>query len=148
MAELTMAQKKDWAKTLYLKENLTQVEIAERVGVSRQTMCRWVDSGKWEMLKTSLTLTREEQIGHLYRQVAEINKAIASRKQGERFATSKEADILGKLASAINRMESEVGIKDIIEAGTKFIEWIRPIDLEKAKEITSLYDGFIKDSLK
>lgn len=148
MAELTMAQKKDWAKTLYLKENLTQVEIADRVGVSRQTMCRWVDSGKWEMLKTSLTLTREEQIGHLYRQVAEINKAIASRKQGERFATSKEADILGKLASAINRMESEVGIKDIIEAGTKFIEWIRPIDLEKAKEITSLYDGFIKDSLK
>ena len=35
MADLTNAQKKEWAKTLYLKENLTQQEIADRVGVSR-----------------------------------------------------------------------------------------------------------------
>ena len=27
MADLTNAQKKEWAKTLYLKENLTQQEI-------------------------------------------------------------------------------------------------------------------------
>lgn len=148
MADLTMAQKKDWAKTLYLKENLTQQEIADKVGTTRQTIIRWIKEGKWEDLKTSLTLTRQEQIAMLYRQVAEINKGIALRKDGERFASSKEADILGKLASAINRMETEVGIKDICEVGAKFIEWIRPIDLDKAKEITSLYDGFIKDSLR
>ena len=29
MADLTNAQKKEWAKTLYLKENLTQQEIAD-----------------------------------------------------------------------------------------------------------------------
>lgn len=30
--ELSNTQKKEWAKTLYLKENLTQQEIADRVG--------------------------------------------------------------------------------------------------------------------
>ena len=30
MADLTNAQKKEWAKTLYLKENLTQQEIADQ----------------------------------------------------------------------------------------------------------------------
>ena len=38
MTELSMQQKREWAKTLYLKENLTQQEIAERVGVSRITV--------------------------------------------------------------------------------------------------------------
>lgn len=148
MAELTAKQKKEWAKTLYLKEGLTQQEIADKVGVSRQTVIRWVQKEKWEDLKTSLTITRQEQISLLYRQVSEINKAIAGRMEGERFATSKEADVLGKLAAAINKMETEVGIKDICEVGTKFLEWLRLIDLDKAKDIAILYDAFIKDSLR
>ena len=48
MADLTNAQKKEWAKTLYLKENLTQQEIADRVGVSRVSVSNWVRAGKWE----------------------------------------------------------------------------------------------------
>lgn len=148
MTELSVKQKRDWAKTLYLKENLTQLEIAERVGVARITIGRWIQKEGWEELKTSLTLTREEQIGHLYRQVAEINRVIAERAEGERFASNKEADILGKLAAAINKMETEVGIKDICEVGTKFIDWLRPVDLDKAKDIAALYDAFIKDQLK
>ncbi len=47
MADLTNAQKKEWAKTLYLKENLTQQEIADRVGVSRVSVSNWVRAGKW-----------------------------------------------------------------------------------------------------
>ncbi len=148
MAPLTNKQKREWAKTLYLKENLTIVEIAERVGVTRQTVSRWMKDGKWETLKTSLTLTREEQIAMLYRQVAEINNNIAAKPEGERFADSKQADILVKLAAAIDKMETDVGIKDICGVGTRFIEWLRPVDLDKAQEITAIYDAFIKDNLR
>lgn len=147
MADLTNAQKKEWAKTLYLRENLTQQEIADRVGVSRVTVSNWVRSGKWEEQKVGITLTRQEQVGNLYRQVAEINRCIASRDEGERFATSKEADILGKLAAAISKMEQEVGIADIISVLTGFIEWLRALDLEKAKNLTRLADAYIKDKL-
>ena len=138
MADLTNAQKKEWAKTLYMRENLTQQEIAERVGVSRVTVSNWVRAGKWEEQKAGLTLTRQEQVANLYRQVAEINRAISARAEGERFPNSKEADILGKLSAAIRNMEQETGIADIISVLTGFIEWLRPFDLEKAKELTSL----------
>ncbi|WP_289865822.1 helix-turn-helix domain-containing protein [uncultured Muribaculum sp.] len=147
MADLTNAQKKEWAKTLYLRENLTQQEIADRVGCSRVTVSNWVRAGKWEEQKVGITLTRQEQVGNLYRQVAEINRSIADRPEGERFATSKEADILGKLAAAISKMEQEIGIADTISVLTSFIEWLRPLDLEKAKEITWFADAYIKDKL-
>lgn len=147
MADLTNAQKKEWAKTLYLRENLTQQEIADRVGCSRITVSNWVRAGKWEEQKVGITLTRQEQVGNLYRQVAEINRSIADRPEGERFATSKEADILGKLAAAISKMEQEIGIADTISVLTAFIEWLRPLDLEKAKDITRFADAYIKDKL-
>jgi len=147
MAELTNQQKKEWASVLYMKENLTQAEIAEKVGVSRITVNKWIKAEKWEERKTGITLTKQEQINNLYRQVAEINKAIAARKDGERFASSKEADVLGKLSSAIKKMESDIGISDIITTGTQFIEWLRPVDLDMAKQVTRLFDAFIKDRL-
>lgn len=147
MADLTNAQKKEWAKTLYMRENLTQQEIAERVGVSRVTVSNWVRAGKWEEQKAGLTLTRQEQVANLYRQVAEINRDISARAEGERFPNSKEADILGKLSAAIRNMEQETGIADIISVLTGFIEWLRPFDLEKAKELTRLADAYIKDKL-
>lgn len=147
MADLTNAQKKEWAKTLYLRENLTQQEIADRVGVSRVTVSNWVRAGKWEEQKVGMTLTRQQQISNLYRQVAEINRAISERPDGERFANTKEADILGKLAAAIAKMEQEVGIADIISVLTDMINWLRKHDLEKAKELTQWADAFIKDKL-
>ncbi len=147
MAALNNSQKKQWAQTLYLRENLTQLEIAERVGVSRVTVSKWVRDGKWEEQKAGITLTRQEQVANLYRQVAEINRTIATRHEGERFPNSKESDILGKLSAAIRNMEQETGIADVISVLTAFIEWLRPLDLDKAKELTRLADAFIKDRL-
>lgn len=147
MAELTNMQKKDWARMLYLKENLTQAEIAERVGVARITVGRWVQAEKWEEQKAGMTVTREAEIANLYRQVAEINRAISLREEGKRFANSKEADILGKLSAAIRKMETDAGIADVISVLTRFVEWLRPVDLDKAREIARLADAFIKDIL-
>ena len=129
---------------LYLKEHLTQAEVAERVGVSKQTLCKWVKTE----LKASVSLTREEQLANLYRQVAEINKTIAGRKDGERFATSKEADTINKLATAIEKMEKETGIADIISVSKGILGWIRKTDTEKAKELSFYFDAYIKDRLK
>lgn len=149
MAEnLTIKQKKDWAKMLYLKEHLTQVEISERVGVSKVTINKWVKAEKWEELKVSVSITREEQLANMYRQIAEINKVISTRAKGERFATSKEADIINKIAASIERMEKEVGISDIISVSKAFLDWVRKSDTEKAKELSYMFDSFIKEKLK
>ena len=44
-------------------------------------------------------------------------------------------------------MEQEVGIADIISVITGFVDWVREADLEKAKEITSIADAYIKNKL-
>ena len=89
--DLTIAQKKEYAGVLYLKDNLTQQEIAEKVGVSRQTLSKWIKAEKWEERKVGITLTREDQISNLHRQVAEINKVIMEREAGKRYATPSDA---------------------------------------------------------
>lgn len=132
---------------LYLKDNLTQQEIAEKVGVARQTVSRWAKDEKWEERKVGVTLTREEQIANLHRQVAEINRVISGREEGQRYANASEADTLNKLATAIKKMETDVGIADIISVGMKFVNWLRPFDLDKSKEFLRFWDAFIKDSL-
>lgn len=147
MAKLTNQQKKEWAKLLFIKENLTQKEIAEKVGISQQTMTRWVNSEKWEDLKVSITITREEQLRNLYRQLAELNREIASR-EGNRFPNSSEADTITKLASSIDKLETETGLSEIQSTFTSFLNWLRKFDLEEAQRLVVTFDDFIKTKLK
>ena len=147
MADLTTKQNKEWAQTLYLRENLTQQEIADRVGVSRVTVSNWCRAGKWEEQKVGIMLTRREQAQSIYRQLAEIDKAIKTKPEGQRFPDAKQADTIVKLTSAIHNLEQEVGIADRIAVLTDVIEWLRPSDLQKAKELTPLFDAYIKDKL-
>lgn len=150
MANLTNQQKKDWAKLLFMKENLTQKEIAEKVGISQQTMTRWVKVEKWEQLKVSITTTREEQLRSLIRQLSELNTTIASREpsEGKRYATSAEADIIVKLGKSISDLETETGLSEIQSSFTAFLNWLRKFDLEEAQRIVVLFDDFIKTKLK
>ena len=147
MSNLINAQKKEWAQLLYINERLSQKEVAERVKVSKVTMNKWVKDGKWDEMKASLTITREEQLKRLYNQIAALNKEIAER-ENQRYATASESDTLSKLASAINKMEIEIGLADIISVSRRFLEWVRKVNVDKAKELSGLFDGFIKDNLK
>ena len=138
-----------WAKSMYLYENRTQQEIADTVGVSRQTVIRWIQKGKWDELKVSMTMTREEQIKNLQRQLSEINNTIRDRKpeDGPRYATAKEADIICKLTDAINKLENDVGIHDVVSVGNRFIQWLRPVDPDLTKTFVGAFDKFIKSLL-
>lgn len=148
MAELSIKQKKDWAKLLYTREQLQQKEIAERVGISAQTVCKWVKDGRWDDLKVSITITKEEQIKALYRQLSEINQAITMRDAGKRYATTAESDTIAKLAGAIDKMESDIGLADIISTIRRFLDWLRATDLRQAQSLTPLFDAFIKDTIR
>lgn len=144
MTKMNSEQMRQWALSMYLNESRTQAEIAEACGVSRQTIIRWAKADKWDEHKASLTMTREEQIKNLQRQIMEINNGILDREQGKRFATPKEADTIAKLTTAINKLETELGIHEIVSTAQRFIAWLRPVDLELTKTFTRLFDKFIK----
>jgi len=147
MTKLTNKQKKEWAQLLFTKENLTQKEIAEHVGISQVTMSKWANEGKWEDLKVSITITREEQLKNLYRQLAQMNEAIAER-EGQRYPTPAEADTINKLASAIEKMESEVGLNDVLSTFKAFLTYLRKFNIEEAQRLVPLFDDFVKTKLK
>lgn len=139
-------EKKEWGMLLYIRENMPQNAIAEKIGVSKVTVNKWCAKYKWEEQKASLTVTREQQLQRFYMQIAQINKVIAEREQ--KYPTPSEADSINKLATAIDKLERESSLSDIISVSTKFLNWLRPLDLQKAKELSGLFDAFIKDNIK
>lgn len=141
-------QKKELAKLLFVSEYLTQKEIASRVGVSEKTLSRWVAEGEWRKLRQSLLVTKEEQLRRIYEQIDELNTAISQREPGKRYANTKDADTLSKLTSAAKNLETEASVSDIISVAKRFLTWLRPVDHEKAKELSALFDAFIKEQLK
>lgn len=144
-----MQRKYDYAKLLYTVEGVTvQKELAERVGVSLQSINKWVKDEAWESYRASVILTKDSELSRLYAQVTELNDFILQKPKGQRFANSKEADTLGKLAAAIRQLETDTSVTDTIEVLKNFINHIREDDYEKAKEITNLADIFIKSILK
>lgn len=145
-AQLTNQQKKDWAKLLYLQGDTDNKDIAEKVGVSRNTITRWAKDENWEMLRAAVTSTREEQIRNMYHQIAQINKSIA--ESDTKYATSAQADAINKLASAISKLEGDYGIADIISVSKQMLTWMRRKDAAKAVEMSEWFDEFIKEKLR
>ena len=145
---LSIAQKKEWAKLLFLKENLLQKEIALKVGVTEKTLSGWINKENWEQLRTSLIITKEEELRRIYMQIGELNTFIMNKEEGQRFANSKEADTLNKLAATARSLETDTSIAEIIEVAKQFIVFVRKEDNEKTKELTKLFDEFIKSKLR
>ncbi len=145
---MTNEQKKEWAKILFVKEKMTQKEIAAKVEVSEQTISKWKEKDNWDKLKQSLLTTRSEQVGFLYEQLADFNAMIAKREEGQRFVNSKEAQTLIMLTSAIEKLEKETSISDHINSFMKFNEFVRKIaPIADVQKITDYQDAFIRHLL-
>jgi transposase len=139
-------RKKELAQFFYCNSQLSQKEIAEKVGTSEVSMSKWVREGKWDTLKASITITRQEQLNRVYQQISAINNKITEEQKG--IPTGADADVLAKLAAVVERLEKETSITDVVSVSMKFLDWLRKIDTEKAKELSNLFDAFIKDLLR
>lgn len=139
-------QKKELAKLLYLNSGMTQAEIAEKVGASRMSIVRW--SKEWEGLKLNFMQTREARIQSTLQQLDDLDRAIASREEGHRFPSAKEADIRRKLTADLEALEQEASVRDMVNVARSILDFIRQTDVEKAKELSDYIDAYIKERMK
>ncbi len=140
-----MKRKKDYAKLLYTMQGVTVgKELAERVGVSAQTISKWINSDNWEHLRISLVITKESELRRYYAQIKELNDAIENRKEGNRYPTSNEADTISKLTKAVKELETETSVAEAVEVIKNFVMYIREQDFEKAKIVMDFGDAYIK----
>ena len=147
MNELTNSQKKEWAEMLFVKENLTQKEIARRIGVSEQTITKWVNTESWEKSKFTNRVIRVQNIQSLQRQLVELNETIEAREKGKRFASSKEMDAIIKLTKAIEILEDDVTVREIIAVFMEYFDWLRAVELDEAKRQMPYHDQFVKSQI-
>ena len=166
MGTLTNDQKKELARELYIQGNFTFAEIAEKVGSTRQTVSRWAEAGKWNELKVYMTAGRESILKGLYSQMDMINQTIIERgklvnldkldpnskkydpnKAIQSGPTANEADRLVKLANAIRKLENDCGIAGLVDAGMRFINYMRTVDLDEAKKIARYWDIFLTEQM-
>lgn len=147
MAELSIKQKKEWAKTLYQSSDITQKEIASKVGVSEKTLSKWANNpdDNWENMRKSMLTTKSEILRNLYDLLDKISKKL---KEDESIGDSKIADMYVKYTAAIKNLETETSTAEIIQVARIFINWLQNIDPVFALEVLNHFDSFIKESLK
>jgi transcriptional regulator with XRE-family HTH domain len=144
---LTAKEKKEWTKLMFLKDNKTQREISDITGVSEKTISKWKKEENWDRLRSSIIISKAEELRRIYQQINELNTKIEKRPDGDRYANSKEADTLSKLAATAKNLESDLSVVDIIDAFIGFQDWLREVNLELAKAIIELQDRYIKHKL-
>lgn len=140
-------KKKELAQILYVQEKKTQTEIAALLGIRQDTVSKWATAEKWNELRSGVSIAKEQQIKNLYHQINLINEDVMNRPEGERKVTVKEAKIIADLADAVKKLESEIGIAEIVSCGVKFCDFMRSMDSEKAKEVNGYWDAFLRSML-
>ena len=81
-------------------------------------------------------------------QLNELDESIAAREQGARYPTVKEADIRRKLTADLEALEQEASVRDIVNVSRDILDYVRAIDLEKAKMLSDYFDSYIQERLK
>lgn len=103
---------KELARLYYLQGD-TQKLVAEKVGVSRVTVNKWVNDGNWDAIRTAKSITRKELVAKI------MKKADEKLESGEM-----NADEMSKLAATIEKIDKGTNVTTIIEVLTSYNNWL------------------------
>lgn len=138
----------DYAKMLFVHDKLTQKEISAKTSVSEVTISKWVRLDNWEDYRKAISVTRDERYRSTINQLTEMDNLINGRGENYRFPSKEESNIRRRLVADLNALEVECGVVDVINVSIKLLEWLRQVDIEKAKEVSEIFNAFIKSTLK
>ena len=103
---LEQTQRQELAR-MYFMQGMKQKEIADKVGVSRNTICAWIRDGKWDTVRAAKTITRSELVKKM---LNDLDEKLASGQW--------TADEIIKVASAIEKLDKQTNIVTITEVFT------------------------------
>lgn len=133
---------RDIAMKLYLYTDMAQKEIADDLGLSEKTVCKWADEDKWRELKQALTRSPEYLIKKHFEHIEKIYKQ--AKEEDDRPVDSKEADTISKLSNAIKHLDTRVDVSITMTVLKGFNEYVKPLDMEFAKKAAAYFIPYIK----
>ncbi len=111
-------EKKEFARILYMN-GTSQKEISEKIGVSKQTVNKWVAQHNWAELRAAQNISRPELINKILRA---IDKELEDNLNNP--GQKANSDRLSKLAATIKSLDKKASVVDIIEAFMGFGVWL------------------------
>lgn len=127
-----MERSKELARLYYLAGD-TQKIAAEKAGVSKVTMSKWVNEEGWEAIRVARNITRPELISKMMQNASE-----------KLDAKEMSFDEMSKLAAAIKEIDKSTNVVTIIEVLTMYNNWLVS-RMQVDKELTT---DFLKASNK
>ena len=97
--------------------------IAEKVGVSKQTINRWVAEEAWDKRRAAQSVTRPEIVNNLLRAISNEVEKLNEERDAEKVAGA--CDKLSKLAATIEKLDKKASVVDAIEVFIGFGKWLQ-----------------------
>lgn len=132
MANKVSSDKKDFAEALFM-QGMPQNSIAEKVGVSANTIGKWVKDGLWGEKRAAQTLTRKEVVNNVLRS---LNNLAIKLGEADLAQVGGIADQIAKLSATIQKLDKEASVIDFIDCFMAFGRWLE-YQAEVDPEITA-----------
>ncbi len=127
---------------LYYAQGDSQAVIAEKTGISRVTINKWVSENGWDTIRAAARITRSE-----------VARKMLSRINDRLDDDNWTPDELAKCAAAIEKLDKKTNIVTIIEVFAKFNQWLSSrmaLDSELTPQLiqimTKYQDLFVAES--
>ena len=113
---------REHARLLFMQGEPQKV-IAEKVGVSAQTITKWVNDGDWQAARSAANITRPELVNKILKSIDVLVEDLVNEPSPEKTAAA--ADKLVKFAATIERLDKKTSVVDIIEVFMAFSKWLQ-----------------------
>ncbi len=143
----TKNNNRELAQVLFLQGGMQKKDIAEKLGVSQQTITTWAKADNWDALKKNLLTGKQQILAQLYDELEEFNRMI-KEKEDYKVATSREADARRKLIKDIKDLETKYNIAQTTQVAMDFCEFLKPVDYNLAQSMVEYFNAFIQDQVE
>ena len=124
MTKAEIERKKQLGRSLYMS-GMELTEIADQLGVSRQSVSKWCSTDGWKEARAAKNISRPELVNKL---LLAIDNLIAQvNESGDPEAIGALADKLSKLSSTIEKLDKKANVIDAIEVFMAFNRWIQDL---------------------
>jgi transposase len=145
MSKLSKAQQKELARIYYVQNGLTAKETAAKVGVSENTLTKWVNDMGWKSLKVAEISKKENLIAALEDDILRIRELA---KEENRPLNSAEADSIYKTSLTIRNLSKDFGIDVYNAVLQEFFNYSREVDLPFMQRGVDIVDQFMVMKIK
>ena len=117
-----LEEKKEIARLLYMQGD-TQKTIAEKTGISAQTITKWVNDNGWSEQRAAQNISRPELVNKLLRTIDKMIESV--NNSDDPNAAAGLGDKLAKFSATIQKLDKHTSIVDVIEVFMAFSKWLQ-----------------------